>query len=295
LYKELDMATTLAPQLQLGESDKNHAVQLLVSVRDLTEAELVAGSTTDWVDIKDPQNGPLGRPERELALCIERLISQAPFPKKLSVALGEAIETSFSELADYVGAFAVGTHFKLAFSGSYGSPSERLPSPDQHESVDFPSLPVRTAWDNCRALFIQLSECLGGRGRLIPVYYADASLACSPSWACILNLCLEAGGDRVLMDTYRKNGKCLTDHHTPEQLQSMIAQASDYGIRVALAGSLRRAEIRTLMSVGADVIGVRGAACKQNNRSDSIDQSSLQDLTALFQSKMVGQMRPNLI
>lgn len=288
------MATTLAHRLQPDESGENHTVQLLVSVRDPEEAELVARSSADWVDVKDPRNGPLGRPQQSVALGIERLISQYPSPKKLSVALGEAIETSFSELAEYIGVFAEGTLFKLAFSGSCGSPEEWLPSPNQRESVDSPNLPARTAWDNCRALFVQLSECLGGRGRFIPVYYADASQACSPSWACILNLCLAAGGDRVLMDTYRKNGKCLTDYHAPEQLQSMIAQASEHGIRVALAGSLRGAEIRTLMSVGADVIGVRGAACKQNNRTDSIDQSSLQDLTALFQSNLVGQMRPNL-
>ncbi|XZE18910.1 (5-formylfuran-3-yl)methyl phosphate synthase [Pirellulaceae bacterium SH449] len=287
------MATTLAPRLQPNESGKNRTVSLLVSVRDLMESELVARSSADWVDVKDPQNGPLGRPQHDLALRVERLISQSPSPKKLSVALGEATESSRSELVEYANSFSENTLFKLAFSGTYGSPAERRPSPDQHESVDSPSPPARTVWDNCRALFVQLSECLGGRGRLIPVYYADASQACSPSWTCILNLCLEAGGDRVLMDTYRKNGKCLTDYHTPDHLQSMIAQASEHGIRVALAGSLRRAEIRTLMSVGADVIGVRGAACKQNNRTDSIDQSSLQDLTALFQSNPVGPRHPN--
>ncbi len=113
-----------------------------------------------------------------------------------------------------------------------------------------------------------------------------------PTWEEIVNLAVDVGGNRILIDTFQKDGRSLLHHLTVEQLATMIPCAADRNLAVALAGSLRLPEISTLFEIGADVIGVRGAACKASNRAESIDPASLQELVAIFKSHQVGAMDP---
>jgi hypothetical protein len=260
-----------------GESREKCPVRLLVSVRDLREAEIAVAAQVDWLDVKDPNQGPLGRPLIETGSSIVQLAARLAPGLRVSVALGESRQTSMSELMDYIQHFDQATSFKLAFSNRKDGATAELPM--NHNRPNWSSL--------FRELAGQLS-----RGRLIPVFYADRDFAGSPAWESVVELALEVGGDRILIDTFNKDGRSLTHHLNCDVLAEMIHFAADQGISVAVAGSLRKSEIPALMEVGADVIGVRGAACKAGNRVDSIDPASLQELTAIFKSHLGGVMDP---
>jgi hypothetical protein len=254
-----------------------------VSVRNLREAEIAVAAGVDWLDVKDPNQGPLGRPSIEKASSIEQLAARLAPGLRVSVALGESREASVSELMDYIRHFDEATSFKLAFSnrkeGSTTEPATELPRDND-----------RQTWSS---LFRELAGQLS-LGRLIPVFYADSVFAGSPPWESVVKLALEVDGDRILIDTFNKDGRSLINHLNHDRLAEMIHFAADQGISVAVAGSLRKSEIPTLMEVGADVIGVRGAACKAGNRVDSIDPASLQELTAIFKSQLGGVMDPHI-
>jgi uncharacterized protein (UPF0264 family) len=126
------------------------------------------------------------------------------------------------------------------------------------------------------------------------VFYADREFARGPAWEAVVELASEVGGNRILIDTFNKDGRSLINHLNHDVLAEMIHFAAEQCISVAVAGSLRKSEIPTLMKVGADVIGVRGAACKATNRVDSIDPASLQELTAIFKSQLGGAMDPQI-
>lgn len=271
------MVTTLHSITPLNESSEKCPVQLLVSVRDLCEAAIAIEAKVDWLDVKDPQKGPLGRPELQTALAIERLVADEDSGMKISVALGESRDADFTKLLEYTQHFETGTRFKLAFSGAKPKSQDEVQDRDNSG-----------AWSR---LFRELASRLSP-GCLIPVFYADREFAMGPTWEEIVNLAVDVGGNRILIDTFQKDGRSLLHHLTAEQLASMIPFASDRKLAVALAGSLRVPEISSLFEIGADIIGVRGAACKASNRADSIDPASLQELVAIFKSHQVGAMDP---
>ena len=263
------MLTTLRSGSSVGDNCEKNDVHLLVSVRDFGEAKIAMATGIDWLDVKDPSRGALGRPDLELALSIERLAYQKSPGLRVSVALGESMDTTGKELREYASRFQSATSFKLAFSGtnpSKGTYETGKPSPD--ESYE---------------LFLELAASLP-RGMLIPVFYADWQEANAPGWDKVLELASKSSCNRILIDTFCKNGRSLLDYLNRDQLRGFVNLASSMGILVALAGSIRKQAIEELKTVGADVIGVRGAACRGGNRTDSIDQATLQELIAILKS-----------
>lgn len=254
----------------MHESAEKCPVQLLVSVRDIQEAEIAVAAQVDWLDVKDPNRGPLGRPEIGTALAIEQLAASLLPGLRVSIALGESEDATMLELLEYIQPFREATIFKLAFSNT----NHGL-SPDPRSIGDA---------RNWSALFRELAGRLAP-GRLIPVYYADREFACGPSWDAVVELAEEVGASRILIDTFNKDGRSLVSHIDHETLTTMIHGAAQRDLSVAIAGSLRKPEMPTLMGVGAAVIGVRGAACKASNREDSIDPATLQELSSLFKSQ----------
>jgi len=72
----------------------------------------------------------------------------------------------------------------------------------------------------------------------------------------------KAGADGVLVDVKIKNGKNnLFSFITDENLKELVNKAHSYNLLAALAGSLDTQDIPRVYSLGADIIGVRGAVC----------------------------------
>jgi uncharacterized protein (UPF0264 family) len=69
-----------------------------------------------------------------------------------------------------------------------------------------------------------------------------------------------------MLDTATKDGKNLLDYLAIEQLQEFVDSSHSYGLEVALAGSLRKQDLPIIYQLGADIVGLRGAACTGSNR-----------------------------
>ena len=67
---------------------------------------------------------------------------------------------------------------------------------------------------------------------------------------------------------------------SPEALTSLVDEAHKLGLEVALAGALRAEDLPVVRATGADVAGVRSAACAGARRSGSLDPSRVRALRA---------------
>jgi hypothetical protein len=219
----------------------------------------------NWIDVKEPEKGALGRPDHNTARRIENLVRQSRCKQPFSVALGELHEVDLIAFRDYVQGFSPSTFFKIALAGCS----------DQAVSTK----------DNWRDRLNQLAENLASRTLLIPVFYADCDASRCPEWSDILDYCLAFGSRRILIDTWKKGTMSLVDLIPFASLRRMIDDANNKGIAVAIAGSIQRDQIPYLLQTGADVIGVRGAACKNQNRTSVMSEEALSSLCEVFSSR----------
>ena len=77
----------------------------------------------------------------------------------------------------------------------------------------------------------------------------------------------EAGVAGRLIDTAIKDGRGLLSWLDAEALAELVAEAHGAGLELALAGELRAEDLPAIRATGADIAGVRSAACRDGRRS----------------------------
>jgi uncharacterized protein (UPF0264 family) len=102
----------------------------------------------------------------------------------------------------------------------------------------------------------------GGDRGVILVAYADATRATSLAPAALVDVAARAGARGILLDTADKRGPGLRALIAPGALAAWVARAHQRGLLVALAGKLAPDDLPFVRDTGADVAGVRGAACE---------------------------------
>ena len=112
--------------------------------------------------------------------------------------------------------------------------------------------------------------------------YADAQrVAHAPLAPELLPAVALAAGVKVcLLDTAVKDGRGLLHWLSPDALTSLVADAHDAGLQVALAGALRGPDLPVVAAAGADIAGVRSAACSEGRRSGPLDAARVGALRA---------------
>ena len=75
-----------------------------------------------------------------------------------------------------------------------------------------------------------------------------------------------------------KDGRGLLEWLSPEALAAFAAEAHAAGLQVALAGALRREDLPVVRDAGADIAGVRSAACRDGRRSGRLDAERVRAL-----------------
>jgi len=96
---------------------------------------------------------------------------------------------------------------------------------------------------------------------LVAVAYADARAASAPAFDEVLRLAATGPAATLLIDTWDKSQGGLLAHWSLAQLQDVIHQARQFGLRTAVAGSLDIAAIEQIVPLKPDFIAVRTAAC----------------------------------
>jgi len=89
---------------------------------------------------------------------------------------------------------------------------------------------------------------------------------------------LAAGAGVCLLDTAVKDGRGLLEWLSPDALTSFVDEAHAAGLEVALAGALRREDLHVVRDAGADIAGVRSAACRDGRRSGRLDAERVRAL-----------------
>jgi uncharacterized protein (UPF0264 family) len=228
-------------------------MQCLVSVSDSIEASHALAGGADLIDAKDPLAGALGAVSLGTLRAIHGAVSGR---RPVTAAIGDAsdeetIERTALEYASTGVAFV-----KMGFAGvNERTRVERL---------------LNAAARGVRA---------SGAAGLVAVAYAD-DVAAPVDRVALLNLAARAGASGVLLDTTDKRGPGLLQLLSPKALTAWVARGHHHGLTVALAGKLMAGDLPMLLDTGADIAGVRGAACEAG-RSSRISAERVSALQAM--------------
>jgi uncharacterized protein (UPF0264 family) len=212
-------------------------IRLLVSVRDGIEASAALSGGADLIDAKDPSSGALGAVTEDTLHDIALVVGRR---RPLSAALGDAAEPEAIERLACVYAAAGAALVKIGFAGV--------------ASAGRVATLIASAVRGARA-------GSDGRSGVVAVAYADADTSVSLAPTVLLDVAARAGASAVLLDTADKNGLGLPSLVPPAMLSSWAAAAHETGMFVALSGRLTAADLPMVRRTGADIAGVRGAAC----------------------------------
>ena len=83
-----------------------------------------------------------------------------------------------------------------------------------------------------------------------------------------------------LLDTVDKDGPGLRTLISPQALARWVERAHDAGLLVALAGKLAAEDLAYVRDAGADIAGVRGAAC-EGGRTGRVSAEKVRRLRTL--------------
>jgi uncharacterized protein (UPF0264 family) len=217
-------------------------LKLLISPKNETEAaEAIAGGA-DIIDVKNPKEGPLGA---NFPWVIRRIRQLAPDNIEVSCTIGEVPNLPGSMALAALGAATTGVNYVKA--GLYG-----LKTPE--ESVYLMQGVTKAAKDFNPSIKVVVSG------------YADATKTTTVNPLLVPEIAYKAQADIAMLDTAVKDGKSLFTFLTQPQLQRFVDNAHDYGLKAALAGSLQKEDLTVVHALGADVAGLRGAACTFSDR-----------------------------
>jgi uncharacterized protein (UPF0264 family) len=211
-------------------------MRLLVSVAQPGEALAALAGGADVIDAKDPQTGALGAVSVEVLREISRLVDGR---RPLTAALGDAVNEGELERSACEFAAAGAALVKVGFAG--------ILIPRRVEALI--TAAVRGANRGNRQTGV------------IAVAYADADRVASISHIHLIEVARDAGARGLLLDTANKEGPGLPGLVTLAGLRAWVSEAHDEDLLVALAGQLTAGDLSFVRDAGADIAGVRGAAC----------------------------------
>ena len=230
-------------------------MKLLISPKNEKEAmEAIAGGA-DIIDVKNPNEGPLGA---SFPWIIRQIRQATPANIEVSCTVGEAPNLPGSMSLASLGAAATGVNYiKAGLNG------------------------LKTAED---AVYLMQNITKAAKEynpaiKVVVSGYADAARVSTVDPMLVPKIAYEAKADIAMLDTAVKDGKNLFAFLTKPQLKSFVDAAHNYGLKVALAGSLQKDDLPVVYALGADFAGVRGAACTLRDRvNGQITQEKVRDL-----------------
>lgn len=232
-------------------------VKLLVSVASSGEAAAACAGGVDVVDAKDPTAGALGPVTLRVLGGIYATCGGAV---PVTAALGDATTESAVERVACTFAAAGTAFIKLGFAGC--ASATRL------ESL------VRAAVNG------SAMGCRRERARVVAVAYADAHRVGSLAPDEIVDGAARGGAAGLLLDTACKDEPSLPDLLAPATVNAWVNRVHDAGLFAALAGRLTLEDLPWVYMAGADIVGVRGAAC-QGGRTGRVTSDRVRALHTL--------------
>jgi len=231
---------------------------LLVSPIDVEEAKEAIAGGADIVDVKNPKEGSLGA---NFPWMIKAIREVTPKDLLVSATVGDVPYKPGTISLAAVGAAISGADYIKV--GLYGVKN-------YYQAVELMKSVVKAVKD------IDEDKIVVAAG------YADAYRVGAVEPLIIPKIARDAGCDVAMLDTAVKDGKTLFDFQSKDILAEFVDEAHNYGLKCALAGSIKKEHIPILKEIGTDIVGVRGAACKGGDRNNGrIDRDLVRELKEL--------------
>jgi uncharacterized protein (UPF0264 family) len=213
-------------------------MRLLVSVTHATEVPAALDGGADLIDAKDVSAGALGVVTLSVLRTIRACVAGA---RPVSAALGDARDEDAIEQLSCEFASAGAQFVKVGFGGIT----------HRARIAALTAAAVRGA-----------KAGSGGEASVVAVAYADADGAMRGAPFALADAAASAGASGVLLDTADKDGPGLRSLMSADNVRGWVTHAHGQGLFVALAGRLTAADLPFARDAGADIAGVRGAACE---------------------------------
>lgn len=228
---------------------------LLISPINHDEAiESIEGGA-DIVDVKNPKEGSLGA---NFPWVIKDIRDITPSDKLVSATIGDVPYKPGTVSLASLGALHSGADYIKV--GLYGTQN-------YDQAVEVMKNVVKTVKDESPETIV------------VAAGYADADRVGAVSPWDIPRVANDSGADLAMLDTAVKDGKTLFDFMTMEDLEKWVAEAKEYGLNTALAGSVKKEQLKPLYDLKCDVVGIRGAACVDGDRNTGhIDRTAVKGL-----------------
>lgn len=226
-------------QTTQNEMTMREAPKLLVSIKDAEEAHLALAEEVDWIDLKNPDAGPLGAPITDTGIEISKILASHA---NCSVALGELCSTTIEDVEPLLQNFPVA---KIGLS--------HCRDLNWHPMLDK------------LFQFSKSAQC-----ELVPVIYADWQRSFAPPARAVVDYAIERQSSYVLIDTCVKDSKRLLDLLADSELKEIVNLLARHRIKCVVAGQLSW-EMTSYIASNFDVfaVAIRGAVC-QETRNNSI-------------------------
>jgi (5-formylfuran-3-yl)methyl phosphate synthase len=206
--------------------------RMLASVMDVAEADVAMRLGADIVDLKDAANGAMAAVD---VPTVGAVAAQIAGRRETSATLGDPPYEP-SALLQKARAFAAVKYLKAA--------------------VDAQII------EQCGMELAAIARMT----RLVAVLFADQA----PDFDLLTRL-KALGFEGAMLDTRRKGAGRLLDYLDIPHLESFCSLCRAEGLTSGLAGSLEAPDVPRLLLVCPDVLGFRGALCRDQDRSAGLD------------------------
>ncbi|MDF2958129.1 MAG: 4--2-furancarboxaldehyde phosphate synthase MfnB [Candidatus Alkanophagales archaeon MCA70_species_1] len=206
-----------------------------MSPKDLDEARAAVRGHADIIDVKNPREGSLGA---NFPWVIRRIKEEVSVP--VSATIGDFdFKPGTAALAALGAAVSGAEYIKVGLFG--------IKTAEQ-------------AIELLKAVVKAVKEFDGGK-KVVSAFYSDYSRIGSVSPFELPRIASEVDIDVAMVDTAIKDGKSTFEFLSENELKKFVADAHEFGLETAIAGSLKFEDIPAVKRINPDIIGVRGMLC----------------------------------
>ncbi len=231
-------------------------MQLMISVVSVAEAKDAILGGADILDVKNPAEGSLGAQSPRVIQAIKKAASK-----------GTAVSAAIGDMPNLPGTAALAAFGAAACGADYIKVGLHGPRSEEE------------ALALLREAQLAVAEF---KVSVIAAGYADYQRAGTLNPACLPRLAASAGVRGCLLDTAIKDGSALFDFLNIQTLRFLAEQAHESGLLFGLAGALREQDLPLVRDLGADVVGLRTAVCRNHQRNGPLEAARVQRLHQLI-------------
>jgi uncharacterized protein (UPF0264 family) len=229
-------------------------MKLLVSPINVEEAKIARLGGADILDVKNPKEGSLGANFPWMIKAVKKVAGSVP----VSATIGDfSYKPGTASLAALGAAVAGAEYIKV---GLYDIQSK----------------------EHTMHMLLNIVRSVKGfdkNKKVVASGYSDYQRINSISPLELPKVGAIAGVDVVMMDTGIKDGRSTLEFLTEQELMQFMSSAKSYGLKTAIAGTIKFEDIPALRRISPDIVGVRGCVCG-GDRNSAIKRELVERLKA---------------